>query len=243
MTGNVTTWYSLVDGFGDIKNLIRTRKQLYREVMAGVYHRTTSKYPLKPLAFLSKYSDSRTSGFVTPFKGADPSVIKRSQIHNQLLYGEEPIDTRVYQLLSLRSSLNYAWLAVWLSLLSKSPAGRKLLKQHANFFSAGVLKEGGPSEEELNTFRTTFTLLGQGWRVGSDHEKPPSDRQILRLTGPHGGYPYCAIVVNQAALVMLEERDKLPGTGGVYTPGSAFRRTSIIDRIGRNGIDVSIENP
>ena len=241
MTANVTTWYSLVDGLGDVKSLINIRKQLFRDVLLGAPSRPKFDHPLRPLPAFSKYSDSKHSGFAIPFKGADPSVVKRSQAHNQIVYKEDPVDTKIYQLISLRGTLSYAWLALWVSLLAKSNAGRRILKKFPEFFSGGIMSQKGPSEEELREHKTTFTLAGQGWRTGSDETKAPTYWETLRLTGPHGGYPFCAIVVNQAAMTMLEERDRLPAGGGVYTPGTAFRRTTIIDRLGRNGIDVSIE--
>ena len=93
----------------------------------------------------------------------------------------------------------------------------------------------------MASVRVCFSLTGHGWRPGQDESKAPRELEVLRLSGPHGGYPYCAIVVNQAALTLLQERDRLPGCGGVLTPGTAFRRTTIIDRLALNGIDVSIQ--
>lgn len=239
MTANITTWHSLVDGFGDVKTLINIRKELFKQVLGGP--RPKLEHPLRPLTTLSKYTDRQSSGFIIPFKGADPSVLKRSQSHNHILYNEDPVDTKVYQLMNLRGTASFAWLALSVALLSGSEKGRNILKKYPKFFSAGIMSEKGPSSEELEELRTTFTLSGLGWRTGSDLTKAPTDWQTLRLTGPHGGYPFCAIVVNQAVMTMIEERDRMPGEGGVYTPGTAFRRTTIIDRLKRNGIDVSIE--
>uniref|UniRef100_A0A8C1XP85 Saccharopine dehydrogenase-like oxidoreductase n=1 Tax=Cyprinus carpio TaxID=7962 RepID=A0A8C1XP85_CYPCA len=43
-----------------------------------------------------------------------------------------------------------------------------------------------------------------------------------------------------AALTMLNEFDSLPKTGGVYTPGATFAKTTIVDRLNKHGIQFSV---
>uniref|UniRef100_A0A8C2HLB6 Saccharopine dehydrogenase-like oxidoreductase n=1 Tax=Cyprinus carpio TaxID=7962 RepID=A0A8C2HLB6_CYPCA len=43
-----------------------------------------------------------------------------------------------------------------------------------------------------------------------------------------------------AALTMLNESDSLPKTGGVYTPGATFAKTTIVDRLNKHGIQFSV---
>ena len=40
----------------------------------------------------------------------------------------------------------------------------------------------------------------------------------------------------QAAMVILKERERLPGSGGVITPGYAFAKTSLVDRLTSAGV-------
>uniref|UniRef100_A0A671MHQ1 Saccharopine dehydrogenase-like oxidoreductase n=1 Tax=Sinocyclocheilus anshuiensis TaxID=1608454 RepID=A0A671MHQ1_9TELE len=42
------------------------------------------------------------------------------------------------------------------------------------------------------------------------------------------------------ALTMLNESDSLPNTGGVYTPGATFAKTTLIDRLNKHGIQFSV---
>ena len=45
------------------------------------------------------------------------------------------------------------------------------------------------------------------------------------------GYGATCECMVQAAMVILKERERLPGSGGVITPGYAFAKTSLVDRL------------
>nr|VZI23573.1 unnamed protein product [Spirometra erinaceieuropaei] len=57
------------------------------------------------------------------------------------------------------------------------------------------------------------------------------------------GYITCAICVVQAAVTLLQELDKMPNEGGVYTPGAAFWKTSYLKRLQENGIVFETVSP
>lgn len=59
---------------------------------------------------------------------------------------------------------------------------------------------------------------------------------VTRVSGPEPGYLATAILITQIALTLLEEGDKLPGRGGVFTVGSLLGDTSIVQRLHGAGI-------
>uniref|UniRef100_A0A8D3DZN8 Saccharopine dehydrogenase-like oxidoreductase n=1 Tax=Scophthalmus maximus TaxID=52904 RepID=A0A8D3DZN8_SCOMX len=54
------------------------------------------------------------------------------------------------------------------------------------------------------------------------------------------GYVATPIAMVQAALTILNESTSLPKKGGVYTPGAAFAKTTLVDRLNKHGIQFSV---
>jgi short subunit dehydrogenase-like uncharacterized protein len=241
MTGNITTWYSAIEGLGASRELIDIRKKLMKKLFSSVTATrkiTNEKCGLHPKrSAFSRYQDDNHSGWILPFKGADPSVMRRTQMHNQVLYGEKPCLVQVYSLMNLVTSFRWAYMGAMLYLFSGSEQGRRLLSNNPKLFTAGMLRDGGPDEAELTKLRFCLTIRGRGF---GDNELQPKEG-VVRIRGPHPGYPGCAICVNQAAVTMLEERHLLPSPGGVFTPGTAFRKTTIMQRLENHGLDIDLQ--
>jgi len=51
------------------------------------------------------------------------------------------------------------------------------------------------------------------------------------VKGKNVGYGATCEMMVQAGVVTLTETDKLPSSGGVWTPGYAFAKTSIVERL------------
>jgi short subunit dehydrogenase-like uncharacterized protein len=58
------------------------------------------------------------------------------------------------------------------------------------------------------------------------------------------GYIYTSVMLVQSAITMLEERQQLVDTvgrpGGVFTVGSLFRRSSLIQRLTDHGVKFTV---
>jgi len=80
-----------------------------------------------------------------------------------------------------------------------------------------------------------ITLVGKGPANGSVAESEENEI-VCRVEGPHPGYPATAKCINQATFTLLEESERMPSTGGVYSPGAAFRKTTLIQRLHAHGI-------
>ena len=69
-----------------------------------------------------------------------------------------------------------------------------------------------------------------------DETSPPTRRVITTVSGKNIGYGSTSECLVQAGGVLLQEQDKLPNAGGVYSPGYAFAETSLTDRLTEKGV-------
>eukprot|EP00879_Flechtneria_rotunda_P012530 GHRR01013083.1.p1 GENE.GHRR01013083.1~~GHRR01013083.1.p1 ORF type:complete len:124 (+),score=27.84 GHRR01013083.1:1284-1655(+) len=100
----------------------------------------------------------------------------------------------------------------------------------------------------MSTTTTTFNLFASGYntkpRPGTAAGKP--DKQVhAYVTMGDPGYLYTSIMLIQCAATLLEERQQLLQTvaekGGVYTVGTLFRNSSLIERLNQHGIKFTIQ--
>lgn len=75
--------------------------------------------------------------------------------------------------------------------------------------------------------------------VGMESSKAPNRRVVTTVSGRNIGYGSTCECLVQAGLVILQEMDKLPNAGGVYTPGYAFSETSLTERLTQRGVTFS----
>lgn len=244
VTANVTTWECAVEGFADVANLTKVRRQLFTEQFAEPA-KIKPKFPLarKGIHKVTE-PDRQMTGHAMPFPGADRSVVRRSQMANYLLFGERSmIQVEAYMVQSLWKTLSWCMMGVWIQLFAKYSWGRSLLKRNPGFFTFGLFRKGGPSAEEIDAGSFSIVFKGLGWKNDESQDQPPTHKIVTKVSGPHPGYPACATCCNQAVMTLLHESDRMPLTGGVHTPGTAFRKTTLVDRLNENGIKfVVLEN-
>ncbi|CAG7648319.1 unnamed protein product, partial [Allacma fusca] len=85
---------------------------------------------------------------------------------------------------------------------------------------------------------------GSGWDSGSNESNniPPNRTASVTVSGKNPGYGATGKMLLQAALTVLNERQLLPRNGGVYTPGVAFARTTLIDRLNAEGVKFEMQS-
>ena len=87
----------------------------------------------------------------------------------------------------------------------------------------------------------TLTFFGQGYSQGLSPDKSkPNIRICTQVKGPEAGYVATPIAMVQAAVTLLNDASDLPKAGGVFTPGAAFCRTQLIERLNQRGIEFSV---
>ncbi|XP_015783700.1 saccharopine dehydrogenase-like oxidoreductase [Tetranychus urticae] len=240
LKANSATWDCIIEGFHHSHELRPLRRKLFPEVFGNIRQFKT-RYPIAR-KFLYRDGDGK---LYIPFLGSDRSVVKRSQLHSYNFFKERPVQMEAYTYMPLKAVFQALISVALFMILVPFKFGRKLLHDYPRFFTWGLFLRGGPSREEVLSSSFEIILKGRGWKekIADPLEQPtrPPDGEIVtRITGPNPGYPTAAISALFAGVTLLEERDKLPGSGGVLTPGVAFAKTSIVDRLNENGIKFEV---
>ncbi|KAG9282646.1 saccharopine dehydrogenase-like oxidoreductase isoform X1 [Astyanax mexicanus] len=230
------TWQSAVFGFADSTSLRSLRK----------------KFGHKPLPVVGAAIKKRGSFFYSkeirqysiPFMGSDPSVVKRTQRYLHQEHQQSPVQYTAYVgiggAFSVVKTL-FAGLMFWF--MTKFSIGRSLLVQFPEVFSFGVFSKAGPSKKQMEGTSFCLSFFGEGYSDGRDPSHGKPDAAITtQIKGPEPGYIATPITMVQAAITLLNEPQSLPKTGGVYTPGSAFAGTTLIDRLNKHGVQFCLIN-
>ncbi|RZC41855.1 hypothetical protein BDFB_010958 [Asbolus verrucosus] len=131
------------------------------------------------------------------------------------------------------------------SLLANMQFGRSLLLKYPEQFSYGLVTHEPPSEEKLAKTWFSVTFYGEGWKEelanADDQYSIPVNRAIVtRVKGRNPAYGSTCTCLVLAAITVITETNKLPSTGGVYTPGYAFANTSLIKELDENGVTFEV---
>ncbi|XP_060947483.1 saccharopine dehydrogenase-like oxidoreductase isoform X1 [Limanda limanda] len=234
MCGHDTTWQSAVHGFADSGSLRQLRKKFGYKPLPVV----GAKVQKRGFVFFSKEIEQ----YAIPFMGSDPSVVKRTQ---RFLYDEEqqlPLQYSAYVGIGgLFSVVKFfsGGLIFWF--MAKFSLGRRLLTRFPSFFSFGVFSKAGPTTKQMEDTCFSLTFFGEGYSEDTDPSKGRPDAKICtQVIGAEPGYVATVSAMVQAAVTLLNELHSLPRRGGVYTPGAAFYKTSLIDRLQNHGIKFSV---
>ncbi|XP_048792550.1 saccharopine dehydrogenase-like oxidoreductase [Lagopus muta] len=228
------TWKSAVYGLADQNNLKALRKKIGYSPVPVV----GAKLKRRGLVFYSQ----EFKQYSIPFMGSDVSVVKRSQryLHSQLQ--ETPVQYSAYVTVGgLGSVMKLMFAGILFLLLVKFSFGRKLLTKYPEFFSAGRFTKKGPTQKQMDGTSFTMTFFGEGYSEGQDPQNgKPNVKICTQVKGPEPGYVATPIAMVQAAVALLEDSAHLPKEGGVYSPGAAFSKTKLIDRLSKRGVEFSV---
>ncbi|XP_061881898.1 saccharopine dehydrogenase-like oxidoreductase [Entelurus aequoreus] len=228
------TWQSAIYGFADSHKLQSLRKKFNYKPLPSV----GSKLKRRGALFYS----NEIQQYSMPFMGSDPSVIKRTQ---RFLVEEHQASTVQYGAYAgiggIGNVIKLMFAGVLFWLLVKFSFGRDLLAKNPEFFSFGLFSKAGPTRKQMEASSFRFVLYGEGYTEGLDPSQGKPNGKICTLVqGPECGYVATPIAMVQAALTILNEATALPKSGGVYTPGAAFAKTTLIERLNKHGIKFSV---
>jgi len=226
------TWESAVYGLAHYSELRSIRQKLY-----------TDRLPLftPKLKRRSLFKKEQVDGWCVPFPGSDRSVMLRSQRYFFEHEKVRPAQIQSYMIIkSLFAVIAVGIFGLVFLLLSKFRFGRKLLLKYPRVFSGGLASHEGPSEEQMKNSYFDLTLFGEGWKEKlaeptDQHDSPPNKHIAVKVSGKDLGYGMTCTILLLAAVTVLRESDKMPGRGGVYTPGVAFARTSLLEELDKHG--------
>ncbi|MEE6475468.1 hypothetical protein FKM82_010757 [Ascaphus truei] len=177
---------------------------------------------LKPLPVVGARLKRRGSVFYSnelkeyaiPFLGADASVVKRTQRYLHETLHESPVQYSAYVAVGgITSVIKLMFAGLLFLLFTKFSCGRNLLIKYPRLFSFGYFTQEGPTQKQMDGASFTMTFLGEGYSQGQDPQQgKPNVRICTQVSGP----------------------------GGVYTPGAAFSKTKLIERLNKSGIHFSV---
>lgn len=228
---NYGTWESLVHGIAHHDELSDLRKKLYPR-----------RLPLlKPKLERQKLQKIDNKWYL-PFLGADESVVYRTQRYLYHKEQQRPIQFKAYfKCGSLVDSIFTIIYGILLFIMTKISFTRKFLLKYPKISSLGIVTREGPTDNVMNNTHFTIKLVGKGWETGADMENTEPNKTILaKVTGTNPGYGATVVALLMAALTILKERENLPRTGGVFTPGAVFKDTKIIKKLIENNLNYEI---
>ncbi|XP_041928224.1 saccharopine dehydrogenase a, tandem duplicate 1 [Alosa sapidissima] len=228
------TWQSAIYGFADGPKLRSLRRKFGYQPLPVV----GSKIKRRSALFYS----NEVQQYAVPFMGADVSVVKRTQRYLTEEQKESPVQYGAYAGIGGISSivkLLFAGMMFWF--LVKFSFGRNLLIKYPEFFSFGLFSKAGPTRKQMEGSSFRFAFYGEGYTEGQDPSQGKPNGKIRTVVqGPEAGYVATPIAMVQAAMTILNEPESLPTKGGVYSPGAAFAKTSLINRLDEHGIKFSV---
>uniref|UniRef100_A0A4W3K580 Saccharopine dehydrogenase-like oxidoreductase n=1 Tax=Callorhinchus milii TaxID=7868 RepID=A0A4W3K580_CALMI len=232
--GHATTWQSAVYGFSDRDSLRKLRRQFGHKPLPFVGTKIRSRG--------SVFYSNEVNQYAVPFIGSDPAVVKRTQRYLYENFDEQPVQYGSYVAVGgISSVVALMMVGFFFWCFTKFSFGRKLLIKYPEFFSFGMFSKEGPTIKQMEG--TTFSMRFYGVGYGPDQDplqSKPNVKIFTEVKGPEPGYVTTPKAMVQAAVTMLWETKSLPGRGGVFSPGAAFSKTSLIERLNKHSIEFSV---
>ncbi|GMR59400.1 hypothetical protein PMAYCL1PPCAC_29595 [Pristionchus mayeri] len=231
---NAGTYQTLILGIASMKkdNLGKLR----RSIMPNRLPEAMYKAPKR--GTLWKVKETALEGWALPFLGSDKSIVQRSQYYDYHVNGKKPVPISTYFSLGsfFWALLVTGWVTLFALLCLFRPT-RKILQAYPDQCSFYMFKNSGPTKQQMAEASFQYFFFGNGWADGEKvDEQKPTKRAGAVCRGPDPGYIGTAACVVSAALSLLEDKERLPRQGGVYTTASAFRETRIFEYLKSFGI-------
>lgn len=231
---NVGTWESAIYGIANRNELKSLRKELFKNPIPKSIH------PLKPRSVISYHSDVKT--WCIPFPVTDPTVVRRTQYYNYHHRKLRPSPAMCYLAQpSVLRSISVIFFAVIFGIMANFALTRTLLLKYPSVFSFGMFSKNGPTRKQMEETNFSLAIVGIGYDEtlpdpDQQHSHQPNKRLTVTVSGPEPAYVATPICMIQVAMCVLREREKMPGQGGVMTPGAALLNTSLVSRLSENGL-------
>lgn len=243
-TVNFGTWQSAIYGLAHADDLKPLRKELKEKLFQKVLPKPD--YKLKTRSVLFKSYEAK--GWCIPFIGSDRSVVIRTQMFNYQFKNEKPVQINTYmKMYSLLYAVGALVMGAIFMVMTKFVMGRYLLEKFPEIFSLGVFSRTPPTREQSEGGSFKYVFKAEGWSEklldpSDKHTGPPNKIVRAVMSGPDPAYVSTAILIVNSALVILEDKEKLPKSGGVFTPGAAFSNTNLLEKLDARGISIVIES-
>ncbi|XP_047116308.1 saccharopine dehydrogenase-like oxidoreductase isoform X1 [Schistocerca piceifrons] len=233
-----TTWESAVHGIANYGELRPLRQKLFPNRLPRFSPRMKRR--------VLPHKQTGVNGWCLPFPGSDRTVVYRSQRHFYEHDKKRPIQFEAYAVFpSLIVSFLVIMVAFVFGILTRFKLGVKLLLDYPKVFSCGFVSHEGPTEEMMKNTHFKFTLFAEGWKEKlseptDQHATPMNKKVTAQIKGQNPGYGATCTALILSAVTIIKEHDKMPFSGGVFTPGAAFAKTSLIEELNKHGLTFEI---
>lgn len=235
------TWESAIYGLAHANELRGLRTQLFKTRLPNFQPRLKNR----PVMHKERVVDGWWS---VPFPGSDRSVVMRSQRHFYDAEKKRPIQMKAYIAFeTLLQVFGVAFVGIIFSILCRFKFGRQLLLKFPKLFSLGFTSHEGPSEKAMENTEFAIFFKGEGWdkdekllEANDQYKSPPTKKILTKVSGTNPGYGATCVSLILSATTILRESNKMPGSGGVYPPGAAYAKTSLIEQLCKNGFTFEV---
>ncbi len=240
---NHGTWDSAVQFFAKISDMKRVRRELYgafyKKKFPTFKHKCNQKY--------FPYTPTEIGELTVPFWETDKFVVNRTQLQKYIEHNKRPVQMAAYLVVgSWLKALGMGLVALVFGIFALFACGRRLLNKYPSFFTVGNVSLNGPTRQQVSEASFEMTLIGHGWKdvklqsPTDEPSSPPKQLIVGRWRGPEPAYAATSIILIQAAITIIKEKEAIEYKGGVITPGLAFERTSLVERLRRHSVAFEI---
>ncbi|XP_022668523.1 saccharopine dehydrogenase-like oxidoreductase isoform X1 [Varroa destructor] len=237
---NVGTWNSIIHGVANWGTLAPLRKEVSEELFTKKTEKPKFKLPIRRLASTTDVC----SGYIFPFYGSDKSVIMKSEMFRRENSVEDykPVQIQTYlRLPNFVAVIGLTIIGLFLMTFAKFASGRKLLSKYPAIFSFGLFRDEMPKREQLEEKSMNIVALGKGWHTDDDETLPPTKEIVVEVDSMDPGYIATSIMLVQSAVCILKDNISMPLGGGCISPGYAFEKTTLRNRLDQRGIKFSVK--
>lgn len=244
---NHGTWDAALNVLENWRSLEGIKTNLY----TNFYEEKTPRYRNRLRQSIVSFHPENHTKLCVPFWHVDRDVVRRTQTYNYIHKKTRPVEVMNYVVVgSWLRAIGLGLMGLFLGpvflILSQTKFGMNLLKEYPHIFSGGFVSKDGPSREQVLGTSMELLLVGKGWKdklpfAENEPNSPPGEVTMkLKILGPEPGYVAASLLINQAAVTILQDRDRIPFKGGVLTPGLVFKGTSLVERLEKHNITFEI---
>jgi short subunit dehydrogenase-like uncharacterized protein len=204
--------------------------------------------PYEPMFALKKSllprKDAILNQWTMPFWETDKLVVRRTQM---ISYAQDPDDYPVQfePYMYIPNPIFYVVLVSFLPfflLLCLFGPTRKYVQDYPELFTLGIFSKDGPTDKQVKNSSFEQYMVAKGWRKNTLNGKQPTSKpdvtKLLHIKGPEVAYDATSIFILLSGITIIDELEQQTDVKpGVLTPGLAFRKTKLADRLRRNRIE------
>lgn len=235
---NHGTWDSVVNALANWSKLKMIRETLY----GTVFEKKTPSYKHRLHRRIIPFVPENQKLSI-PYMDADRDTVRRTQTYKYIHENVRPVEMFNYMVIrNWFSAIALAIFGFFLLVLSQFSFGRKILTEYPHIITFGQFSKDGPTREQVLSTSAEMLVVGKGYKnkMSTPEDEPaypPGEvTKTLKIKVPDPGYVATSTLMNQAAVTLIQDRDKIPFKGGVLTPGLVFPNTSLVQRLGKHNI-------